>query len=201
MAGTFLGFAIAAPFYSVLRVQSASTVYSRTGKSRKTTRPDDHIEASFGLRPDAFGKSNLAGVIRAHQRKYGTDLPFTEVCPQDMGTLDSTQASRAVRGKTAEGTRVVTASGSVSGVKVGRFISFGTGRGQRLYGVEEVDTDNNRITLDMPLLADVANNTRINWNPTGSWLWTPGAVENPPATTRGVNAGIGWLAEIREHTG
>ena len=196
MAIYFLGLKLTTPFNISRRVTSA-TSYSWNGAPDDSERPDARMHLTAGVVPDFQGHANLAGRVKARLRKYGTAVAFDEVIPQDLGTLDASQAARFVRGKTDAGANEVVASGSIDGLKEGRVITFGSDK--RMYLVEGVDTDTNTIELDLPLAVDLANNTAINMaTPIGSWHFTQATVDDPPSTLFGVNAGVEWILECIE---
>ena len=193
---TFLGLHLATPI-DIRMAQTRVVNVSWTGRRTEAKRPDAGVEILAAVRPDFMGNANLAGKIGAHLSEHGSTKPFDEVCPQRLGTLASTQAARFVRAKVAAGLKAVQASGSVAGLRPGRFISFGSNK--RLYEVQGVDSSTNVVSLTTPLRVALAANDPINFNPTAQWLWLPDVVDDPPSFSFGFNSGVDWLLGVTEY--
>lgn len=189
----FLGYTLATPC-DIKIEQTRNTSRAWSGKPSGSRRPDTRLHLVAGFETDHHGVKNLAGKIGAHLRRYGTDEPWEEEIPQHMNTLASNQVARVVRANTAIGANVLPASGTVSGVSEGRFITIGTDK--RVYEVDEVQAGNN-LLLDRGLEKAVARGATINFTPTINWVWDESSVDNPPIWVRGIN--VEFVADAWEH--
>ena len=181
---SFLGMVLATPF-DLKREQTRAVTRSWAGHVDEALRPDGVMAILSNVWPDALGKRNLAGKVRAHLAKYGTAIPFEEVCPQHLNTL-SGDGDVIVRDNAAIGATEVMVLPDDVVIREGRVVSFGEAS-KRLYQVADLGQSNTVSHLEIgffpgqSVAEDAPAGAPVTFNSYVSGITTPATTLFRPA--------------------